>query len=214
MDSLMAQRAIAIKADSPFTTVMSWNYVEGALILAAIEYDAKSREYERFRDLPKRTSVPLALAVAGDKQPKQEILNDGWQLLDAAQLTLTAEAYMQFIADSRGEWSIAKNVFVEPRTGWFSCRSCCYLAAGRPCVVQDTAWSRYVPSGAGVIGFTTMQEAVAAVDEVVNNPAKHHAAAIEIAREYLAHDKVLPKMIEAIYADKWNDSLRPPGHGT
>ena len=210
LDSWERERAAPIPTDAPFTTVMSWNYFKGNLLLDGVEYDAKAREYSRFRDLPSRTTAKLALAVAGNKQPREEILKDGWQLLDAHRLTLTAESYMKFIADSQGEWSIAKNVFVEPKTGWFSCRSCCYLAAARPCVVQDTTWSRYVPSGEGVIAFSTMDEAVAGLEAVTSDPERHRKAAVEIAREYLAHDKVLPKMIEAIFASSWDDSHRPP----
>jgi hypothetical protein len=211
MDSWKNQREQPLNVDGLFTTVMSWNYFKGKLELDGIEYDAKAKEYEKFQSLPSHTRAKLALAVAGNKQPKDEILKQGWQLLDAAQLTLTADSYMQFIADSLGEWSIAKNVFVQPRTGWFSCRSCCYLGAGRPCVVQDTGWSKYVPSGQGIIGFSTMNEAVAGLEAVLSNPQQHQRAAIDIAREYLAHDKVLPKMLDAIFASTWNDKDRPPG---
>jgi hypothetical protein len=109
---------------------------------------------------------------------------------------------MKLIADSAGEWSVAKNVYVAPRTGWFSCRTACYLAAGRPAVVQETGWSRYVPSGEGVIAFNTLEEILEGLDRVTAEPARHRAAAYEIAREYLAADRVLPPMIETIFSDK------------
>lgn len=185
--------------DGAWTTVMSWSYWPGKLEHKGIEYDAKAREYAKFHDLPKRVKVPMSLAVGGHKHPAAEIRADGWNLIDAAPLTRTPESYMRFIADSRGEWSVAKNVFVEMRTGWFSCRTACYLAAGRPAVVQETGWSRYVPAGRGVLSFATMDEAIAGIEQVEADYASHQRAAYEVAREYLAPDRVLPQMIDTIY---------------
>lgn len=195
-------------ADASFTTVMSWSYFKGPLVLDGVKYDAKSPEYQRFHDLPKRVNVPLALAVSGYTTPKKEIIEDGWNLIDAPAVTTTGESYLNFIRDSLGEWSIAKNVYVATNSGWFSCRTACYLAAGRPAVVQDTAWSRYIPSGDGVIAFTTMDEAVDALNRVASDPAHQRRAAFEIAREYLAPDKVLPPMIDSILT---NQQVLPPG---
>lgn len=180
-----------------FTTIMSWNYY-GKLVYKGVQYDAKVPEYEKFRDLPRRSDVPLALAVGGQKAPVEQIKGDGWQLIDGYTATLTPQSYLEFIAGSAGEWSIAKNVYVATRSGWFSCRTACYLAAGRPAVVQETGWSRFVPSGRGVIAFETMDQAVEALREVSGNWKAHSAAAYEIAREHLASDRVLPRMLDEI----------------
>ncbi|RYG64697.1 hypothetical protein EON77_19410, partial [bacterium] len=91
------------------------------------------------------------------------------------------------------------------------CRTACYLAAGRPAVVQDTAWSKYVPSGAGVIAFETMDECVEALRQIAGDPVKHRAAAYDVAREYLAPDRTLTPMIEAIYAKDHTTAPRPAG---
>jgi hypothetical protein len=147
--------------------------------------------------------------VGGYQQPAEQIRADGWQWIEARELTRTAERYMRFIHDSLGEWSIAKNVYVDTNSGWFSCRTACYLAAGRPAVVQDTAWSRYVPGGRGVIAFRTMDESIAALRDVHANWNAHARAAYDIAREYLAPDKVLPPMIEAIYMPKRQKPTTP-----
>ena len=112
----------------------------------------------------------------------------------------TPEHYQQFIADSFGEWSIAKNVYAEPNTGWFSCRTCCYLAAGRPAVVQDTAWSRFIPSGEGLFAFRTIDEAAAALEEVMRDYPRHQRAAYQISQEYLSPQAVLVPMLERIMA--------------
>jgi hypothetical protein len=188
----------AITEDAPFTTVMSWDYFPGKLELDGVEYHGKPPEYERFRALPGRSPVKLSLAVGGHKTPVEQIKADGWGLIDARAATLTPESYQQFIGASAGEWSIAKNVFVHTRSGWFSCRTACYLAAGRPAVVQETGWSKYVPSGRGVIAFSTMDEAVAGLEEVKGNYAAHRAAAYDIARAYLSPERVLTKMLADI----------------
>lgn len=185
-------------ADAPFTTVMSWDYFPGKLEFDGKEYHGKPPEYERFRQLPARSPVPLSLAVGGHKTPTEQIKADGWGLIDARGATLTPESYQGFIARSSGEWSIAKNVFVHMRTGWFSCRTACYLAAGRPAVVQDTAWSKYVPSGAGVHAFSEMDEAVAALERVKSDYQQERLAAYEVAKAHISPEAVLPGMLEAI----------------
>ena len=187
-------------ADAPFTTIMGWDYTAIPYRLNGREYGRKVPEFERFYEVCKRTAHPLRVAVGGDKAPIEQLQQDGWDVVPGRPATLTPDVYVDFIRRSRGEWSIAKEVYVAPRTGWFSCRTACYLAAGRPAVVQDTAWTRYVPSGAGCIGFSTVDEAVAGLDAVAADPARHQAAAYDVAREYLAPDRVLPPMLEAIFA--------------
>lgn len=204
-------RRAPVPANAPMTTVMSWSYFPGPLTLNGISYSSKAEEYAKFHDLPRHVNVSLALAIAGHKQPSNELKRDGWLELEGTRLSLTPEGYMKLIAESSGEWSIAKNVYVATRSGWFSCRTACYLAAGRPCVVQDTGWSRYLPSGAGVIAFDTMEQTIAGLNDVRDRYGFHRAAAYEIAREYLAPDRVLPPMIEAIYdTGPTGTAPRPP----
>src|SRR4051794_20525279 len=168
--------------NAAFTTVMSWSYFKGKLIYKGVEYGAKAPEYEKFHDLPRRVNVPLTLAVAGQHKDKNVIINDGWNYVEGWPLTLTSANYQKFIADSLGEWSIAKNCYVATNSGWFSCRTACYLAAGRPAVVQDTTWSRVVPSGGGVVAVYKKEETNEGPARVANGPAKKRAAADEGAR--------------------------------
>jgi hypothetical protein len=198
--------------DAPFTTVMSWGYFNGPLVYNGVKYDAKASEYDKFHDLPRRTRVPLALAVGGVTTPVEQIKRDGWRLTDAWQDTVTPQSYFEFIARSAGEWSVAKNVYVATRSGWFSCRTACYLAAGRPAVVQDTGWSRFVPSGAGLFAFDTIEQSVDALDRVASDPTNQRTLAYDVAREYVAPDRVLPPMIDAIYATDRSTAALPPSH--
>lgn len=200
----------SLPSNAPFTTVMSWNYFGGPLVWNSVHYDAKAAEFEKFFDLPRRVRVPLVVAVGGYKQPAERIRENGWIQADAKQTSLTPRRYVDFIADSLAEWSIAKNCFVAPRTGWFSCRTACYLAAGRPAVVQDTGWTKVIPSGEGLLAFSTMDEAIAGIESVSADPVRHGRAAVDIAREYLAPDRVLPPMIAAIFATDRATPQLPP----
>jgi hypothetical protein len=177
---------------------MTWDYFRGKLIHNGVRYGTKVEEYEKFHDLPRRVTMPLALAVGGEKAPLSQIAADGWQTLNAHSATLTPSSYQQLIQQSAGEWSVAKNVYVATHSGWFSCRTACYLAAGRPAVVQETGWSRFVPSGKGLFAFSNMEEAINGLNQIAADPMTHRAAAYEIAREYLAPDRVLPDMIASI----------------
>lgn len=183
------------------TTIMTLNFTKEmkAYTHDGVDYYDKRVEFEKFLDLPRHTRVPLRLAI-GSSESMEPLTARGWQVVPSYDISKTPELYRRFIAQSAGEWSIAKNFYVATRSGWFSCRTACYLAAGRPAVVQDTGWSRYVPSGRGVFAFSTMDEAVDALWQAYSNPAVHRPAAYEIAREYLAPDKVCTPMLEAIFA--------------
>lgn len=188
--------------DAAFTTVMTLDLSKAPkrLHYRGVDYYDKRPEFEKFIALPKRVpEMTLTLAI-GNNKSLEPVLANGWKVVDAHDASLTPEAYRDFIAQSAGEWSIAKNVYAATNSGWFSCRTCCYLAAGRPAVVQDTTWSRYVPSGAGLIAFNTLDEAAAGLDSLRRNPQKHRAAAYDVAREYLAPDRVITPMIEHILA--------------
>jgi hypothetical protein len=183
---------------APMSTVMTWDWFRGQLVYKGIEYGPKAMEFQKFLQLPRKVSTPLTLLINGRRAPVRKIKNAGWGILDGQELTLTPAGYQKVIADSAGEWSVAKNVYVATLSGWFSCRTACYLASGRPAVVEDTGWSKFVPPNAGLIAFSTMDEAVAGLNAVAAEPAGRSQAAYEIAREYLAPDRVLPAMIESI----------------
>ncbi len=186
-------------ADARFTTIMGWDYFHPPLILDGVEYRTKVPEFERFYDVVRRSDQTFKIAVGGAKAPLEQLRKDGWDVVEGRPATLTPAIYADFIGRSRGEWSVAKNVYVDTASGWFSCRTACYLAAGRPAVVQETGWSRFVPSGAGVFAFSTTDEAVAALDQIAADPEKHRRAAVEVWRQYLSPKAVLPKMLEEIF---------------
>ena len=154
----------------------------------------------RCLDLPERTGAEFEVAMDVASVPGDPAVlgAHGWRITDPLAVSIDPWRYRDYLRGSRGEFTVAKDLNIRLRSGWFSDRAACYLAAGRPAVVQDTAWTKYVPAGKGLFAFNTMEEALAGLDEVMSDPIKHRDAAYDIAREYLAPDRVLPKMIEDI----------------
>ncbi|BAY25894.1 hypothetical protein NIES2100_57020 [Calothrix sp. NIES-2100] len=197
MDLWQRVASVPPPQNGAWTTVMTWNAFKGKLIYKDVEYNSKGAEFEKLLTLPQQTNVPLSVAVGGVKAPLEEIATAGWKVVDAPSATLTPESYQKFIANSRGELSPAKHVYVAMASGWFSCRSACYLAAARPVVVQDTGFSSILPVGKGILTFTTQEEAIAAIHEVEANYTWHTTAALNIAHEYFDSNLVLSQLLDA-----------------
>lgn len=181
---------------APWSTIMTWNAFKGKLVYQGVEYASKGAEFEKLMDLPRSLSVPLKVAVGGVHAPLERLAEAGWQVSDGPEETLTPSRYQDFIRGSRGEISPAKHVYVAMKTGWFSCRSACYLAAGRPTVLQDTGFSNVYECGEGVIPFGSAAEAAAAVQSVEEDYERHSRAAWVFAAEHFQAEKVLRKMLQ------------------
>ncbi len=177
-----------------FTTVMSWDPREQGPTVNGVTYSGKSGEFLQFIDLPRRTPAAFEIAMSG-RPPHEQLVQAGWKLIDGYQASADPWRYRQYLANSYGEWSVAKNAYVRSRSGWFSCRTACYLALGVPAVVQDTGFGCAVPTGDGVLKFSTLDEACEAIEAVLANPQHHAQAAYEIAREYFDSDKVLSRLV-------------------
>jgi len=115
-------------------------------------------------------------------------------------VTGTPGAYKRFIQGSRAEFGIAKSSYVDSRCGWFSDRSACYLASGRPVIAQETGFSRFLPTGDGLFAFDVKEQVLAAIEELGRNYNRHSDAAREIAEEHFDSDKVLPHLLERVGA--------------
>jgi len=134
------------------------------------------------------------LAMSGEA-PADRLRAHGWRMTDAYAVSRDPWLYRDYLARSFGEWSVAKNAYVASRSGWFSCRTACYLALGVPAVVQNTAFENVIPSHEGVLAFNTAEEAENAVEQIVSDPQRHSRAAMDIAREYFDSDKVLSRLV-------------------
>jgi hypothetical protein len=167
-----------------------------------VEYKSKDCEFEKIIELPHYTKSSLKVAIGGINVPLTRLAGYGWDVVDAPSATLTPQQYQDFIAQSRGEFSIAKHIYVATHSGWFSCRSACYLAAGRPVVVQDTGFSSVLPVGEGLMSFTTLTQAAEAIQEVEGNYDRHCKAARVMAEEFFESDKILQQFIEDVFSNE------------
>jgi glycosyltransferase involved in cell wall biosynthesis len=167
-------------------------------------YGQKDVEFVRFLDLPRQVA-PTVLEVAVNegktrRTPRALLAHHGWRVVDPAQVCPDLDRYRAYVESSKAEWSVAKNGYVVGQAGWFSCRSACYLAAGRPVVVQDSGFGSVLPVGEGLLAFTTMAEAVEAIRDVEARYARHAESARAIAETYFDAAKVLARLIEESFA--------------
>ena len=184
-----------------FTSVVTWRGAFGPIEYDGRTYGLRVHEFRRFLELPSLTSAPFEVALDIDDADGRDVRRleaNGWTLVDPRLTVGDPWAYRTYVQGSSAELMIAKNLYVETRGGWFSDRSCCYLASGRPVLAQDTGLEGLVPCGEGLITFSTMEEAVAGVQEILGDYARHSTAAREIAVEYFAAERVLPRLLEAL----------------
>lgn len=186
-----------------FTTLMNWSAGK-KLLYDNTEWGQKDIEFKKVLTLPKHLpGVQLEIVVnktinSENMTPVDCLEENGWKTLNPEKEAGDWINYQQFIGQSSGEFSVAKETYVKANTGWFSCRSACYLAAGRPVVTQDTGWSKFIPSGTGLYRFTNMDEAIEAIQNIISNPVKHSNAAREIAEEYFDSNKVLNSLLQKL----------------
>jgi hypothetical protein len=173
-----------------FTTVMTWKTE------SFTDVDGnKDREFLRFIDLPARSGDRFELAVNG---PQTLLRAHGWPTVDAMAVSRNLWDYRDFIQGSRAEFGVAKHGYVANRSGWFSDRTECYLAAGRPALVQDTGWTQHLPAGTGLLAFSSLDEAVDGVRRIDADYARHAARAAEIARDHFEASRVLPGLLSEV----------------
>lgn len=182
-----------------YTTVMNWSAYKPVQFDGRL-FGQKDIEFRNFFDLPSRiepTRLELAAnAGKGHKLPRELLVHKGWSLVDPSVVCPDMDSYRDFITTSKGEWSVAKNGYVVGQSGWFSCRSTCYLAAGRPVIVQDTGFSKVLPVGKGLLPFRNVDEAVEAIAEVESDYASHSEAARALAEDWFDSGRVLTDLIE------------------
>ena len=156
---------------------------------------SKHHEFLKFVDLPAAIGEAFELALACSDADAIGLLGrHGWAVRDALALSRDIQPYRDYIRGSRGEFTVAKDQNIRLRSGWFSDRSACYLAAGRPVITQETGFSRILPTGKGLFAFTAIEEILAALDHVACDYAGHRQAAAEIAAEYFAAEVVLDQL--------------------
>ncbi|MCB1909206.1 MAG: glycosyltransferase [Rhodocyclaceae bacterium] len=186
--------------DACFTTISTWRG-RGSFELDGIEAGQKSDNWLDYLDLPRRSGQAMAIALRlqgpGADEDRRRFIDAGWQLTDPSRLRCFAD-YRRFLAGSRAEFSVAHNRYVAFNTGWFSDRSAAYLACGKPVVVQSTGIEAHLPTGRGILTFTTPDEAVERIAEVNADYLSHAHAARAIAQEHFSAAKVLGRILEIV----------------
>jgi hypothetical protein len=182
------------------TTVGNWRGY-GSIRHGGVLYGQKAHSLREFISLPTLTDerFMLALAIHPDEARDLDALaENGWSLLDPRSVAGTPASYRSFIQGSRAEFGIAKSGYVASRCGWFSDRSVCYLASGRPVIAQETGFSRFLPTGQGLFAFDTLDDVLAALDELKRDYARHARAARALAEEHFDSDRVLTRLLQQL----------------
>lgn len=173
------------KENAPFTTIMNWQSYE------PVEYDGKvyghkDIEFEKFITLPQQTGKHrLEIAVAGANVPRNRLKTMGWSLRNAHDVTISYDSFLKYVYASQGEFSVCKHGYVETNSGWFSDRSAIYLACGRPVIMEETGFSRHLPTGKGLYAVRSVEQASQALQEISDDYARHSEAARQIAVKHL-----------------------------
>jgi hypothetical protein len=193
----------AVSGGEAFTSVATWRGPYDPVEFAGHTYGLRVHEFRRFLSLPERATGAFELALAidpGDAADLERLRRAGWGLLDPAAIAADPVSYRSFIQASAAEFTVAKAMYVDSRSGWFSDRSACYLASGKPVVAQETGFGRHLPIGEGLLAFSTLEEAVAAVEDVREDTRRHARAAREIAAEHFDAGRVLGRLVEQLGA--------------
>jgi hypothetical protein len=183
-------------ASAPLTTIANWSSY-GGLNHEGEHFGQKDEEFLRLLDLPRCTSQPMELAISGGQEVREHLRRAGWTVRDAGEEVSTdVPTYRAYITRSRGEFSAAKHAYVKTRCGWFSDRSVCYLAAGLPVILQDTGFSDWLPTGQGVLSFSSLDQAVDCIERVNADYPSHRRAARAITAERFDYRVVLPRLLQ------------------
>ena len=179
------------------TTVANWRGY-GSIEHEGVFYGQKVHSLREFFSLPTLTEESFLLALAIHPEESKDLLAlqaNGWRLVDPARVAHTPAGYQRFVRGSKAEFGIAKSGYVAARCGWFSDRSACYLASGRPVIAQETGFSPFLPVGAGLFAFETIDDVLAATEALEGDYDRHSRAARAVAEEYFDSDKVLGRLL-------------------
>jgi hypothetical protein len=184
----------------PFTTIGHWRSY-GPIDHEGRRYGQRAHSLRELVELPRRTQAEFLLALGiheSERADLEALAQNGWGLADPDEVAATPDLYRDFVRASQAEIGIAKEGYVRSRSGWFSDRSACYLACGRPVVAQDTGFGSWLETGAGVIAFASSEEAAAAIGEIRSAYPMHRRAARDLAEAVFDSDHVLGNLLSCL----------------
>lgn len=184
-----------------FTGIGAWRGPYGPVEYGNRTYGLRAHEFRRFFELPRRSKKPFQAALdihPAEIKDLKALSENGWKLIDPKTVAYSPDSYRAYIQKSRAEFLVAKNMYVQSRSGWFSERSMCYLASGKPVLAQDTGLMGLYPTDLGLVTFRTLEDAAAGVENITSDYERHCRAARELAQEYFDSDKVLRGLLEKL----------------
>ncbi len=195
---VLSEWPVAPGAPACYTTIATWENKGKNIEYGGATYVwSKHVNFLRFLDLPRR--APAHCFTMAMLPPTSETVTEvegkGWRVVDPRPISAEMTTYRDFIQGSRGEFTVAKDIYVRPNSGWFSDRSVCYLASGRPVITMKTGFSKFYPAGEGLFEFTTMDEALDALRAIERDYARQGRAARAIAEEFFASDGVVSALM-------------------
>jgi hypothetical protein len=189
-----------ITTHDALTTVANWRGY-GSIEHKGVFYGQKAHSWRQFFSLPALSEERFAPALAIHPEESSDLKalrTNGWDLIDPERVTQTPASYQCFVRASKAEFGIAKSGYVASRCGWFSDRSICYLASGRPVIAQETGFSRFLPVDAGLFAFDTIDEVLASIEALNGDYDRHARAARAVAEEYFDSDRVLVRLLNVL----------------
>jgi len=186
-----------------YTTIMNWSAGKN-LQYGGEQWGQKDLEFHKIAEVPLNCkNQDFEISVSKSNGGLSEIeraffSSKRWNLIEKQEASGNEQRYQSFISNSKAELSVAKQTYVKAKTGWFSCRSACYLATGRPVVLQDTGWSKYYTSGIGLFAFKTEEEAIDALKKIEGDLINQSKAARQIAEAYFDSNLVLNTMLKTV----------------
>ena len=186
-----------------FTSVGTWRGPWAPVEYEGERYGLRVHEFRRFAAVPRESGLDFEIALDIDPQDHADVTrlaDGGWRLSDPRSVSGTPEHYQRFVQTSLAEFGIAKGMYVHARTGWVSDRTACYLASGRPAIVQDTGLDDTIETGLGLLSFSTPEQAMAAARTVHADWHRHARAARALAVEHLDSDRVLGRLLDEVAA--------------
>ncbi|HET9593721.1 MAG TPA: hypothetical protein VFP17_12490 [Solirubrobacterales bacterium] len=198
---IVLDRWPAVPGGDRFTSVGSWRGPYDPVEFEGRRYGLRAHELRKLVTLPREADAELELALdidPADAADREALVENGWHLVDPAVVAGDLESYRRYIQGSLAELMVAKGIYVETRSGWFSERSLAYLASGKPVLAQDTGFSERYPTGEGLLAFSDLAGAKAGVEAIQADPERHARAAREIAVEHFESGKVLGRLLEEV----------------
>jgi hypothetical protein len=186
-------------ASGRFTTVATWRGPFGPLEWDRRSFGLKVHEFRKYLSLPGIVDAPFELALGihpADGADLEILVAQGWGVVDPQRVASTPDEFRDYVVGSMAEFSVAQEVYVASHSGWFSDRTTRYLASGRPVLVQDTGFADALPTGKGLLTFSTIDEAKAGAESILSDYSAHALAARSVAEEFFDSDVLLRSFLE------------------